>query len=998
MSDIDYPKPELRERIVFLLRRMAHFLFNLPPLLLLPLIIVLFFNKMALSNLILARGDTFLYFYPYWEAAADALQNGRVPLWNPQLFMGAPFLANSQAGFFYPLNWPLWLLLPTPYAVNATILLHLFIGGWGAYLAAQRTLYLDRSAALATAVFFALSGYVTAQVEHINQLQGMAWLPWFFVVLAYAADEKVYSKMLIIGRTAFGLATLFTLQLLSGHTQTTFISGVGVLVWSLGMFVADWLNDDTENALLFRFQLDRFKAHMPLALLISLGLAGMITAVQLLPTLELAQLSSRQGGLLPNEVMSFSLHPLLLTKALLPGYGQLLFSEYVAFLPITALVLAVIGAWQWRQWRGVLPAVALIVVGLLLALGQFNPLYWGLARLPGFNLFRVPARWMVLYTFGVALLAGLGWQIVLDRWLLRTLDWRTVPERARENLWHVERPLRAAVFIIIGLMAWSVIANFLAFFIPTGPESPYEAPTLEMILLWGGELLLLYGLLGAQRIRFQPNGQRKIGLVPALPVSPWPLAFIGLLALFVTTRTHSYNHLTTPEAYFDLRPTTTRLQAANGCDRPNGCPLLQDRFLSMSDIFFDPGDQAEIDTIYQDQLPISAQRDYTVAIKQKEIIAPNLPLAFGLTSVDGFDGGVLPLRLYSQMMTVILPDGATTTDGRLREHLTQIPAAQWLDLFNVKYIISDKTGDVWRDGAGEADYAIFFDRQHELLVPSGQMATVGFVPDFAATAVYLIAEGEIGTIILNDVNIVDGNIVDGSIVDGNIITPEQVEADLFRISWTEATIPKTIQFRASDKGEWIILAATLVNETDGTFQTIVPSNYRQIHSGDVKIYENLDVMPRAFMVHDWEWLPDVTAVIDAMQSEPFDVRETAVLIGEPFAEEMPDPMSEAIVTITQYEPEQVTIHTESDDDGLLILSDAYYPGWETAVDGKIAPLYQADGLFRGVIVPAGEHEVTFEFSGNSYKIGRTISLIGLLVWLMLLTTLYGLGRVRSMRL
>ncbi len=72
----------------------------------LPALVLLFFNKMAFSNLILARGDTFLYFYPYWQAASNALRNGRIPLWNPNLFMGAPLLANSQMGFFYPLNWP----------------------------------------------------------------------------------------------------------------------------------------------------------------------------------------------------------------------------------------------------------------------------------------------------------------------------------------------------------------------------------------------------------------------------------------------------------------------------------------------------------------------------------------------------------------------------------------------------------------------------------------------------------------------------------------------------------------------------------------------------------------------------------------------------------------------------------------------------------------------------------------------------------------------------
>src|SRR5688500_14323367 len=74
----------------------------LPPLALLALL-GLFFWKLGFTDLILARGDTFLYFYPYWEYRAEALLAGRLPLWNPLLFMGAPFLANSQAGVLYPL-------------------------------------------------------------------------------------------------------------------------------------------------------------------------------------------------------------------------------------------------------------------------------------------------------------------------------------------------------------------------------------------------------------------------------------------------------------------------------------------------------------------------------------------------------------------------------------------------------------------------------------------------------------------------------------------------------------------------------------------------------------------------------------------------------------------------------------------------------------------------------------------------------------------------------
>ncbi|MBK9613695.1 hypothetical protein [Candidatus Amarobacter glycogenicus] len=87
-----------------------------------------------------------------------------------------------------------------------------------------------------------------------------------------------------------------------------------------------------------------------------------------------------------------------------------MFSEYVAFLPITALVLAVLGAWQWRRRPGVLAALALTAVGLFLALGVFNPLYWLPARLPGFDLFRVPARWLALYASARRCWPERGWR------------------------------------------------------------------------------------------------------------------------------------------------------------------------------------------------------------------------------------------------------------------------------------------------------------------------------------------------------------------------------------------------------------------------------------------------------------------------------------------------------------------------------------------------------------------------------------------------------------
>ncbi|MFQ5435133.1 MAG: hypothetical protein ACE5FD_09685, partial [Anaerolineae bacterium] len=708
-------------RFSFLVLRFAPILTFLSALL-------LFFHKMAFTNLILARGDTFLYFYPYWQKAAAALADGRIPLWNPDLFMGAPFLANSQVGFFYPLNWPLWLLLPAPYAVSASILLHLAIAGAGTYLAGRRTLGLSRTAAWLAAILFALGGYVTAQVAHVNQLQGMAWLPWFLVVMGTGGwglgdrGSGVGDRGWGLGvwRWAAGFGGLWALQLLAGHTQTAFITGVGVGVY---LIVNGQLS-------IVNYQLRRGVGALLGGGVLALGLA----AVQLLPTLELAQLSSRQGGLAVNEVVSFSLHPLLLGRALLAGLGQSLFSEYVAFVPLTAVLLAFVGAGRWRENRRVRPLLAVTALGLFFALGRFNPAYWLLAHLPGFNLFRVPARWLVWYALGMALLVGVG----LDAW-------RGAAERQSGGATGFGRGLRWGVVALLLLMGWSVASVPLARFVPVGAESPVEFPTLMTAVFWLAELLLALTV-----FRFPQTAPRYT--LPALTLG----------VLFVASRPLPYNQLTTPEAYFDVRPSIARLQARDG--EPAG------RFLSLSDIFFDPGDQAEINTIYADVLDENALYDYTIAIKQKEIIAPNLSMSFDLAAVDGFDGGILPLADYGEMMAALL--GVTTTDGRLREHLDAVPAAQWLDLFNAQYLITDKVGDVWREG-------VFFDLQHPAALDGP--ISVGFVPDFEATELRVLASGLPGELA-----------VETAASQTWRLSPEPISDDLVRYLFPETAVPRRL--------------------------------------------------------------------------------------------------------------------------------------------------------------------------------------------------------------
>ena len=208
---------------------------DLLALLALCLLVLLAFWSIGPGGRVLAGGDLFTYFYPYWAEASRALRAGRVPLWNPYLFMGVPFLANSQVGFFYPLNWPLWLLSPPHRALHWSVVLHLCLTAIGAYLFARSSLRLGRLGAWTTGAAWALGGYLGAQVEHINQLQALSWLPWLLLFYdrtteAQRARRQLDGALPPLWMLGVGVGMV----LLAGHTQTAFITLVGLAVYGIG--------------------------------------------------------------------------------------------------------------------------------------------------------------------------------------------------------------------------------------------------------------------------------------------------------------------------------------------------------------------------------------------------------------------------------------------------------------------------------------------------------------------------------------------------------------------------------------------------------------------------------------------------------------------------------------------------------------------------------------------------------------------------------------------
>jgi hypothetical protein len=69
----------------------------------------------------------------------------------------------------------------------------------------------------------------------------------------------------------------------------------------------------------------------------------------------------------------------------------------------------------------------------------------------------------------------------------------------------------------------------------------------------------------------------------------------------------------------------------------------------------------------------------------------------------------------------------------------------------------------------------------------------------------------------------------------------------------------------------------------------------------------------------------------------------------------------------------VNVKVRTDRRSLLVLADAWYPGWRVTVDGRPAELLQADHAFRGVVVPPGEHQVRFTYVDRPLQFGAGLA-------------------------
>jgi hypothetical protein len=291
---------------------------------------------------------------PLLDYALHSLKQGRFPLWDPTIYCGASFVANTQAALFYP---PTWLLLAvnagrehvTLWSVEAMAAAHAALAfalfyGW------LRRRLAPLACALA-ALGFACGGQMMMQFSHLGEVIAYSWMPLGFWGIDQAVEERRWRPL---WRLALASAMIF----MGGYPPVWPAFGVGIVVYAL---IAGW------------------RSRVALWTLAALAISLLLSMIQLLPALEAARLkvSELKYGAFADSGM--------FVRYFLPSPADLRMGMPLLpdglYLYLGAPVIFGIGWLAWRRrCRACLPALSALAATFWIVVDPGSLLWHGVIR------------------------------------------------------------------------------------------------------------------------------------------------------------------------------------------------------------------------------------------------------------------------------------------------------------------------------------------------------------------------------------------------------------------------------------------------------------------------------------------------------------------------------------------------------------------------------------------------------------------------------------------
>ncbi len=345
--------------------------------------------------------DIVFYHYNLQRMKHNVFQDtGELLKWNPLYTIGISAVNDPESFLFYPPFLLSYIIQPA-FVFTLLVILHIFLAGLFTYLY-TRKIGLQQLPALIAAIIFMFSGKIMSHLfaGHIV-FTGIAYTPLLLLLIEHYIEKKKLLYSLLF-------SAVLALQIISSHPQLILYSTLIVGIY--------WVVRILQEKKLTK------KIIQPSAIMLAAVIFAIIlSAFYFLPAGEGASLSSRTSP--TYEFLSqFSLPPSHLITLLSPHFfgtptthtywGTLNFWELSIFIGIIPLLLALVGLTRKSKYRWLFAGIALLT--LIIALGKFTPLYHIITLLPGFNLFRAPARILFLFSLATAVLAGFGIQHIIE--------------------------------------------------------------------------------------------------------------------------------------------------------------------------------------------------------------------------------------------------------------------------------------------------------------------------------------------------------------------------------------------------------------------------------------------------------------------------------------------------------------------------------------------------------------------------------------------------------
>ena len=357
---------------------------------------LLVFRDFFFTNRVFYERDSTVVEVPARKLTVQLLKEGNFALWTDAHGNGQPFLANPKNAIFYPTTW-LYLILPLFTAFKLHYLIHALLGWLGLYVLC-RSYTLSRKASFLGASLFAFSGMYLSSFEFYNHIAALAWMPWILWLLHH--DTRPGRTRIVL------LAFLWALMILAGAPEfilMTLILGAGQAFFVAGMW----------------------KKRLGLTIL-SLFLASLISAAQLLPSIELLGRTERaaQSAEWPLELIQLFNLPLphFLGNDREPGHndfwGWHLFDKkfplyYSLYMGVGALLLFLFGIrkpWDRRQKILLLE----LFLFFLLSCGRYSPFFFLYRFTPLLSSIRYPIKFFLGSVFCLSIVAAFGFVRVTE--------------------------------------------------------------------------------------------------------------------------------------------------------------------------------------------------------------------------------------------------------------------------------------------------------------------------------------------------------------------------------------------------------------------------------------------------------------------------------------------------------------------------------------------------------------------------------------------------------